>query len=98
MTRAEKRRGSWYLAGGVSLACAMLLGIPARRRQRGWRMMLGGLLLLVPFCGGVVSCGGGANGGGGSGTPGTTAGSYQITVTGTSGATTASGSVTLTVQ
>ena len=39
-----------------------------------------------------------AGGGGGSGIAGTTAGSYTVTVTGTAGAITSSGTVTLTVQ
>jgi len=90
-----KRPGvPWYAAGGVALACLLLLGIPARRRR--WQSMLGLLMLLAALAGGVLSCGGG--GGGGGGNPGTTAGTYTITVTGTSGAITQTGKVTLTVQ
>jgi hypothetical protein len=53
------------------------------------------LALLVAFAGGVLACGGG-----GSGTiyPGTTPGNYTITVTGTSGMKTATGTISLTVQ
>ncbi|MDR3774192.1 MAG: FG-GAP-like repeat-containing protein [Terracidiphilus sp.] len=91
----------WYAAGGSVLACLLLLGIPARRR--GWRSMVVLLVLLVALAGGVLSCGGGGNGGGGGGgggggNPGTTAGIYTIKVTGTSGASTQTGTVTLTVQ
>jgi hypothetical protein len=59
------------------------------------------LALLVAFVGGLSACGGG--GGGGKACPpiamaGTTAGAYVITVTGTSGSTTETGMVQLTVQ
>ncbi len=79
--------GAWNEAeGGAVLALLMLFGIPARRR--GWRAMLGAVVLLATL-GSLAACGGGGgssstNGGGsGSGTPGTTAGSYTFTVTGT---------------
>ena len=77
--------GGWAEAGGgAMLALLVFFGIPARRR--GWRAMLGMLVLIFTFasfsaCGG----GGGSNGGGGGGTsnPGTAAGTYTFTVTGT---------------
>ena len=88
----------WYSGGGAVLACALLLGIPARRR--GWLKMLGVFVLLVALAGGALACGGG--GGGTACTPttitGTTPGTYTITVTGTSGSITSTGTVTLTVQ
>jgi len=58
------------------------------------------LAFFIALTGGVMACGGGGNGGGGSGggIAGTTAGTYTITVTGASGATTAIGTVSLTVQ
>jgi N-acetylneuraminic acid mutarotase len=95
----------WYAAGGTTLACLLLLGIPARRRN--WQTMLGMVVLLIALAGNVLACGGGGSGsggggsgtgGGGGGISGTTAGIYTITVTGTSGSTTANGAVTLTVQ
>jgi len=61
--------------------------------------MLGMMALLGALTGGVLACGGG-----GSAPctpvvkPGTTAGTYTITVTGTSGTLTPTGTVTLTVQ
>jgi hypothetical protein len=82
----------WYAAGGT-LACILLFGIPTRRRS--WRTMLGMLVLLAIFACGAAACGGG--GGGGASSPGTTAGTYTVTVTGTSGAVTAISAVTLTV-
>lgn len=86
----------WYAAGGAMLACLLLFGIPARRR--GWRTMLGMLALFGALSGGVFACGGGGNAGGGTSNPGTTAGTYTITVTGTSGTLTATTPITLTVQ
>ena len=94
-----KRPGiPWYAAGGATLACLLLFGIPARRRS--WRIMLGMLALFIAIAGGVSACGGkgGGGGGGGGGNSGTTSGAYTITVTATSGATTATGTVALTVQ
>ena len=79
-------------AGGAALAWALLFCI----RRRSWPATLGVLLLLVIVAAGVLGCGGG--GGGGTSDPGTTAGTYTVTVTGTSGPTTATDKVTLTVQ
>jgi hypothetical protein len=92
------RRNPWYAAGGASLACLLLLGIPARRRRI--QTMLGMLLLLAFLVSAVVSCGGSGskNGGGGGGNPGTTTGSYTITVTGTAGSITETTVVNLTVN
>jgi hypothetical protein len=86
----------WYAAGGAALACLLFFGIPARRRS--WRTLLGILALLVTLAGGVAACGGGGGGGGGGGIAGTTAGTYAVTVTATSGTTNATGTVTLNVQ
>jgi hypothetical protein len=94
-----KRPGfNWYEFGDASLALFLMFGIPARRRS--WRTMLGMLVLLFTFAGGMAACGGGGgSGGGGGGTiAGTTAGSYTVTITATSGSTTATGTVALTVQ
>ena len=86
----------WYTAGGATLACFLFFAIPKRRR---WRTILGMLALLATLAGGVLSCGGGGNtGGGGGGNSGTTTGIYTISVTGASGTTTATGTVTLNVQ
>jgi hypothetical protein len=53
------------------------------------------LALLVALAGGVLACGGS---GGGTIYPGTMPGNYTITVTGTSGTATATGTISLTVQ
>ncbi len=89
----------WYAAGSAALACVLLFGIPARRRR--WMARLGMLALLVALAGGVLACGGTGAGSGGctaSNNPGTTAGNYAITVTGTSGSTTATGTISLFVE
>ena len=94
----ERPGARWYAIGGANLALALAfgMGIPARRRSRRTRLSL--LFFLLALTGGLLACGGGGSGGGGGGNPGTTAGTYVITVTGTSGSTTAAGTVTLTVQ
>ena len=96
-----KRLGvPWYSAGGAALACLLLFGLPARRRS--WRTILGMFMLLAALTASVMACGGGGiargGGGGGGSIAGTTAGNYTITLTGTSGTTTKTGSLTLTVQ
>jgi subtilase family serine protease len=100
LARPRRPAIPWYAAATTALACVLLFGIPAQRRR--WSTMLGMLALLVALTGGALACGGGANngggGGGGTSNPGTTAGTYTITVTGTSGAITASAAVQLTVQ
>jgi len=91
----------WYPAGSFTLACLILFGIPARRRNL--RSMLGMALLLTALAGGVLACGGGGNsggsGGGGSTTvTGTTAGTYSINISGISGSEAESATITLIVQ
>lgn len=86
---------SWYAAGGTGLAFILLVGVPARSRSK--RTRLGALVFLAILTGGLLACGSG--GGSGPSNPGTTPGTYTITVTGTSGSTTAmSPPITLTVQ
>ncbi len=94
----QMRNPFWPVAGGDTLALALLF-IRQRRRSR-WQARLGLLILFISA--GLVACGGGSSGGGGGGgggSPGTTAGGYTITVTGTSGSVSATvGSIALTVQ
>ena len=95
-------RVPWRAGSGAALAGLLLFVIP--KRSRTWRSVLSLVLLFVALVGGVVGCSGGGGGGGsvvpcpGALTPGTTAGTYIITVTATSGAITKTGTVTVTVQ
>jgi hypothetical protein len=88
----------WHAESGAALASLFLLIIP--KRGRTWRSMLSLMLLFMALVGGVVACGG--NGGGVACpnvvTSGTTPGTYIIGATGTSGAITKTGTVTVTVQ
>ena len=72
----------WPSTGGAVLALVFFFGIPKRRRN--WLAMLSLLVLFVS--GVVIGCGGGGvSGGGGSNpsNPGTSAGTYTVTMTGT---------------
>jgi len=94
---SKRSRFPWYASGGATLACVLLFAIPSRR----WRTILGTLTLFAVLCGGVVSCSGGKSTtttSGSTSAPGTTTGSYTITVTGVSGTSTSNGTVTLVVQ
>ncbi len=90
----------WYAAGGPALAGVLLLLLPRRRRR--WLAFFA-LLTVITLAGGLSSCGGGSSGGsgggggGGGGIAGTTAGTYTVTVTGTSGGLSAQTTVTVTV-
>jgi hypothetical protein len=97
LVRPKSVAAPWYAAGGTAVASLLFFGIPARRRR--WRTMVGMFVLLALLTGGLVSCGGGGGGGGGNkGNPGTTAGSYTITVTGTSGSIMQTTNVSVTVN
>ncbi|MBB6142387.1 hypothetical protein HNQ77_000325 [Silvibacterium bohemicum] len=71
------------VGGGIAVAGLLLFSIPARRRS--WRSILG-VLVFAAVVGLGIGCGGSgsSSGGGGGGTtnPGTTAGTYMVTVTG----------------
>jgi hypothetical protein len=94
----EHREFPWYAGGSAVVACVLLCGIPARRRK--WRAMRGMMALLVALAGGVVACGGSSGHAcpAIASPPATTPGIYTVSVTGTSGAQTATGTFTLTVQ
>ena len=92
---AENRGSRLFLtsAAGSVLAFVMFVGVPRRRNWPGFLTMLLSIGVALGFAG----CGSSAPN---SSTvaPGTTPGSYTVTVTGTSGATTANGTISLTVQ
>jgi hypothetical protein len=86
------------LGGGDALATFLFFGLPLRRPRA---KTLISLLLLGAFAAIVEGCGGGqkaANPVTMSANPGTTVGSYMVTVTGSSGALTASTTVAVTVN
>jgi hypothetical protein len=94
-----KSRGIFGAAGGALLAFVVFLGIPARRR--GWRSMLGVLVLLAALGSLSACCGGSSSSNNNTGTRGTTAGTYTFTVTGTgndASATTKTANFTVTVN
>ncbi len=98
----REKPGPWHLAGAGTLACILLCGFSSMRRK--WQARLGLFALLLVLLTGIFACGGGSgssgNGSGGGAThiPGTTAGTYTITVTGKSGSLSAFGPVTLIVN
>ena len=88
--------------GGAALAVLVVLWVP--RRKRTWQSMLG-VLVVCAVIGAVTGCGGGTSVGGSNPppttNPGTTSGTYTITVTGIgndSANTTATATFTLTVN
>jgi hypothetical protein len=91
------RPGIPWRSGGTALACILFFGLSVRRR---WQTMLGLLVFAALLSGGVLSCGGGISGGGigGGGNSGTVAGTYQVTVTATSGSVTAQSPINVLVQ
>jgi parallel beta-helix repeat protein len=88
---------SWWPGGDLTFACVLLLVSP---RRRAWRRRLAMLLLLAGLTSSTIACSGemGSKGTCTVLTSGTAPGTYAITVTGTSGITTAIASVVLTVQ
>jgi len=93
----QRLRMPWAGAGGAVLACVLLF-VPLRRRS--WLALMAWVALFAAMAG--MGCGGAAGGGGGGGggqkDPGTTAGTYTVTITGVSGGMTETGTVALTVQ
>ncbi len=95
--RPENPASRWYGTSGAVLACVVLFWIPSRRR--GLRFMMTMIVLFVALGGGLLACSGGSNTiGGGGGNSGTTSGAYVITVTATSGSTSVTTPVNLTVE
>jgi subtilase family serine protease len=99
LTHSMHRPLPWQSAG-AALACLLLFGIPAHHRRRFSKLGVSGFLVIL-LTGGMLACGGGSSSGGGGSTsiPGTTAGTYVVTVTCASGSTTLStGTLTVHVQ
>ncbi len=86
----------WVVLLALLLGAAALAALATRRRRWAVALPLGALLFLLAFQ--TVGCGGG---GGGSSAPpsgGTAAGTYMVTVSGTSGTNTHTTTVTLKVN
>ncbi len=96
LTYPQHQGVRWYTAGSAAFACLLIFGIP--RRRRSLRTMLSLLASLAILAGAITACGGSNNTGGGTSNPGTTPGAYSVTVTATSGTTTAQGTVSVTVN
>jgi Pro-kumamolisin, activation domain/Bacterial Ig-like domain (group 3) len=87
----------WFpLGGGIVLLFVLTLSIAAKRRRLKLSLGFAALCLVAAM---AVGCGGGSSGGGGGSTtdPGTPAGTYSVTVTGTSGSITQTANVSVTV-
>ncbi len=87
----------WYATGGAALACLLLFWIPGRRN---WRGLLCAVALLAALAIGATGCTASIRSAaaGPEANTGTTAGSYTVTVTGTSGSTVVTAPITLIVQ
>lgn len=86
----------WLAAGGTALACLFVFAVPSSRRRRS-RLLF--LALFAALAGTLTGCGSSSGTGSCNAVQsGTTAGTYAITITGTSGAKTETTTVSLTVQ
>jgi hypothetical protein len=94
-------RHNWHAAGETALGLLVLFGIPARTR-RNWCTWVSLLLLLAGVSIGFTACGGGNSGGGSNPppvtNPGTTPGTYVVTITATSGSVVATNTLNVKVQ
>ncbi len=90
----EQMRWPALLLAALALL-GLLASLAARRRARAAGLILSSALALAAL---QVACGGGSSSGGTVGNPGTPAGTYNVTVTASSGAYTSAQQVTLTVQ
>jgi hypothetical protein len=91
-------KGLFLGGGSATLACLLLFWVPTQRR--GWRRMFAlSLFLIILVCGGTLGCGSlHLQAGNVISDSGTTPGAYIVDVAGTSGATTVTTTVNLTVE
>ena len=93
--------GKLLSVAGMVLVGGVLLAVPRKRRSTlALTLVVLSAAVALPSCGGGGSSSGsgGGSGGGGGGAGGTPAGTYNVTVTATSGNLSHSGSITLIVQ
>jgi len=90
---AANRVATTGMVGFGMLASVFMFAVPGLRRKKApLALLLFGLVVLI------VSCGGGGGGGGGTSNPGTPAGSYTVTLTGTSGSISQTATFSVTVE
>jgi N-acetylneuraminic acid mutarotase len=95
LTYPVQPAGRGYIPGAAALGCLLLCCVPARRR---WRTMLAMGSLFAILASGAVACAPSITRNAIIANPGTTPGVYTLTVTGKSGATAETGTITVTVQ
>jgi hypothetical protein len=86
-------RDGYFKSTGLVFAALLCVGGLPRRR---WRVGILMAVLGMAVIGGMLGCGGGSSSG--TNNPGTTTGSYQVTVTATSGTATTSTAMPLSLQ
>ena len=97
LIRPHRPGSRWLPLGETALAGIVLFGL--RTRRRGFRAILGSALLLVAFSSAIAACGGG-----GSSNPpppadpGTTPGTYVVTINSSAGVITTSTTVNVVIQ
>lgn len=94
LTPAPRNGLPWYAKGGGALACILMIGIPVRRRR--WLSLLQMVILFAVMTGSTLGCTAGSIGN--TAFNSATAGTYTITITGTSGSTVETSTVTLTLN
>lgn len=94
LSKPARHSGAWFAATGGLFAAVILGGIPSKRR---WLALLG-LFLGVLITVGVACGGGSSNNNQQQKSQGTPVGTYVITVTGTSGSTSHSATISVAVQ
>jgi Bacterial Ig-like domain (group 3)/FG-GAP-like repeat/Abnormal spindle-like microcephaly-assoc'd, ASPM-SPD-2-Hydin len=94
-TAASAMRNGYFRSTGLVFAALLCVGGLPRRRWRGGMLMT---VLGITLIGGMLGCSGGGKSNASTQNPGTTTGSYQVTVTATSGTTTASTVMPLSLQ
>jgi len=96
--RTSASNRGWWTGAAMILVGGVLLAVPRKRRPTlVVTVILLSVAVALPSCGGGSSSGG-TGGGGGGGNSGTPAGTYNVTVTATSGSLSHSGSIALVVQ
>ncbi|HEV2348972.1 MAG TPA: Ig-like domain repeat protein [Terriglobia bacterium] len=85
----------WFpFGGGFVMVCLLMLSLPAKRRRTKLVLGLAAVGLAATL---AIGCGGGSSSSGPTTDPGTPAGTYSITVTGTSGSITQTATVSVSV-